>query len=224
MSVGVNGSGRVTYLDELLHNLGGIHPRRVRMDPPPGTATLRDLIRLQKKDGRVYELVDRTLVAKPVAFDESILAVRLAGVLERFATENNLGLVGGEQGLMRLMPGLARAPDVSFINWAQIPDRGTARAPVPDLYPDLAVEFLSPSNTRREMARKRKEYFLAGTRLVWQVDWRQRTVDVFTAPDVFTTLAEADTLDGEDVLPGFTLPVRAIFVNQPPAAKRKKKR
>jgi Uma2 family endonuclease len=224
MSVGVNGSGRFTYMDELLRDLGGIPPSRVRMQPTPGTATLRDLIRLQKKDGRIYELVDGTLVAKPVAFDESTLAVRLGGILERFATDADLGLVAGEQGLMRLMPGLARAPDVSFISWSQIPDRGTRRAPVPDLYPDLAVEFLSPSNTRREMARKRKEYFLAGTRLVWQVNPRTRTVDVYTAPDEFTTLTEADTLDGGDVLPGFTVPVRNIFVNQPPAAPRRKKR
>lgn len=224
MSVGVNGSSRVTYLDELLHNLGGIHPRRVRMDPPPGTATLRDLLRVQKKDGRVFELVDRTLVAKPMAFDESTLALRLGGIMERFATEHDLGLVSGEQGLLRLMPGLARAPDVAFISWAQIPDRGTARAPVPELYPDLAVEFLSPSNTRREMARKRKEYFLAGARLVWQVDWRTRTVDVYTDPDTFTTLTEDDTFDGADVLPGFTLPVRSIFVNQPPAKPKRKKR
>ncbi|HJZ90009.1 MAG TPA: hypothetical protein VKE40_04005, partial [Gemmataceae bacterium] len=62
-------------------------------------------------------------------------------------------------------------------------------------------------------------------RLIWQVNPRKWTVDVYTAPDQFTTFAESDTLDGEDVLPGFTLPVRAIFVNVPPAAaKRKGKR
>jgi Uma2 family endonuclease len=224
MSVGVNGATKFNYMDELLRDLGGIPPSRVRLQPAPGTATIRDLIRFQKKDGRVYELVDGTLVAKPVAFDESILAVRLGGILERFATENDLGLVSGEQGLMRLMPGLARAPDVGFVSWAQIPDRGTRRAPVPDLYPDLAVEFLSPSNTRREMARKRKEYFLAGTRLVWQVNPRTRVVDVYTAPDESTTIPESGTLDGGDVLPGFTLPVRSIFVNQPPAKPGRKKR
>ena len=223
MAVGVNGSPRFTHVDELLRNLGGIPPSRVRLKPAPGTATLRDLIRYQKKDGRIYELVDRTLVAKPVAFDESTLAVRLGGLLERFATDNDLGLVAGEQGLMRLMPGLARAPDVSFISWAQIPDRGTRRAPVPGLYPDLAVEVLSRGNTRAEMARKRKEYFLAGTRLVWQVNPRTRTVDVYTAPDRFTTLAESDALDGGDVLPGFTLPVRSLFVNLPPAPRKKGK-
>jgi Uma2 family endonuclease len=74
------------------------------------------------------------------------------------------------------------------------------------------------------MARKRKEYFLAGTRLVWQVNPRKRTVDVYTAPDEFTTLAESETLDGADVLPGFSLPVRALFVNLPPATRKRKSR
>ena len=74
------------------------------------------------------------------------------------------------------------------------------------------------------MARKRRDNFTAGTRLVWQADWRTRTVDVYTDPDTFTTLTEAHTLDGADVLPGFTLPVRSIFVNQPPAKPKRKKR
>jgi Uma2 family endonuclease len=140
-------------------------------------------------------------------------------------TANDLGVVTAEQGLMKLMPGLARGPDVSFVSWAQLPDRQFPRDAVPGLFPDLAIEVLSKGNTRREMARKRKEYFLAGTRLVWQVNPRKRTVDVYTAPDQSTTFTESDTLDGGDVLPGFTLAVRAVFMNVPPAVpKRKKKR
>jgi Uma2 family endonuclease len=125
---------------------------------------------------------------------------------------------------MKLMPGLARGPDVSFVRWDELPGRHLPSAAVPALYPDLAAEVMRKDHTRAEMARKRKEYFLAGTRLVWQVNPRNRTVDVYTAPDRFTTLAEADTLDGGDVLPGLTLPVRALFVNLPPAAPKKGKR
>lgn len=224
MAVRANGAAKFTYMDELLRDLGGIPPSRVRLDPPPGTATLRDLIRLWKAEGRMCELVDGTLVAKPMAFDESSVAVNLIIPLGTFVQANDLGVVTAEQGMMKLMPRLARAPDVSFVSWAQIPDRGARRAPVPDLYPDLAVEVMSKGNTRREMARKRKEYFLAGTRLVWQVNPRKRVVDVYTAPDEHTTLAEADTLDGGAVLPGFTLPVRALFVNLPPTRPAGKKR
>ena len=61
------------------------------------------------------------------------------------------------------------------------------------------------------MARKRREYFAGGARLVWQVYPDTRTVEVYTDPDTFTTLGEDDTLTGDPVLPGFTLSVRRWF-------------
>ena len=222
MSVGTN--GRFTYLDELLRDLGGIPPSRVRATPAPGTATLRDLIRLQKKDGRIYELVDGTLVAKPVGYTESNIAILLGAALQQFLNDHDLGVITGEQGLMKLMPRLARGPDVSFVSWSQLPGRHLPTDPVPGLHPDLAVEVLSKGNTRPEMARKRKEYFLTGTRLVWQVNPRKRTVDVYTTPDEFTSLTATDTLDGGDVLPGFRLPVKALFINLPPTSKKPRRR
>jgi Uma2 family endonuclease len=82
---------------------------------------------------------------------------------------------------------------------------------VPQLAPDLAVEVLSPSNTRAEMARKRGEYFRAGVRLVWEIDPRKRGVRVYTAADQFTDLSAGDALDGGTVLPGFTLPLADLF-------------
>jgi Uma2 family endonuclease len=70
---------------------------------------------------------------------------------------------------------------------------------------------LSESNTEAEMTRKRQEYFSAGVRLVWMVDPDARTVTVYTAPDQSIVLGEADTLTGDPVLPGFTLPLRDLF-------------
>jgi Uma2 family endonuclease len=75
----------------------------------------------------------------------------------------------------------------------------------------LAVEVLSLSNTAGEMARKRDEYFRAGVRLVWEIDPRARTVRAYTAADQFRDLTAADTLSGDPVLPGFTLPLADLF-------------
>jgi Uma2 family endonuclease len=74
------------------------------------------------------------------------------------------------------------------------------------------VEVLSESNTPGEMRLKREDYFRAGTRLVWEIDPRQRAVAVFTqvAPAA-TILAATDTLTGDPVLPGFTLPLTDLF-------------
>jgi Uma2 family endonuclease len=88
--------------------------------------------------------------------------------------------------------------------------------PIPNLVPDLAVEVLSLSNTADEIERKRREYFGRGTQLVWIIDLRARTVEVFTAPTVSTLLHESDTLDGGAVLPGFTLALRELFAELDP--------
>jgi Uma2 family endonuclease len=77
--------------------------------------------------------------------------------------------------------------------------------------PDLAVEVVNEGNTAGEMARKRHEYFATGVQLVWLVDPRTRTVEVYTAPDQLTLLHEEQTLDGSTVLPGFTLSLRELF-------------
>jgi len=119
--------------------------------------------------------------------------------------------VTGPDGTMRLAPRLVRIPDVAFTAWERFPDRRLPQRPIPDLAPDLAVEVLSASNTDREMDRKRRDYFAAGVRRVWEVDPAARTVTVYTAADPATVLHEDQTLDGRDVLPGFALSVRQLF-------------
>ena len=77
--------------------------------------------------------------------------------------------------------------------------------------PDLAVEVLSQSNTKREMQRKLQEYQDSGVRLVWFVDLETRSVTVYTRDGRSTVIPETDELSGNDVLPEFSLPVAHIF-------------
>jgi Uma2 family endonuclease len=140
-----------------------------------------------------------------------LLAGFLFEVLSRLVRAGKLGLVTTADGTVRLWAGRVRIPDVAFFSWDRIPGRRVPRDPMPTLAPDLAVEVLSVSNTRREMRLKREDYFRAGVRLVWEVDPRTRTVQVYTSPEESTTLAESDTLDGGAVLPGFSLPLRELF-------------
>jgi Uma2 family endonuclease len=204
---------RQTYrtVADLLHRLGDIPASRVLIDPPVGTATETDVIAVHARDGRLCELVDGTLVEKAMGFDESRLAMELAFFLGVYLRQYDLGTLAGEAGTLRLMPGLVRIPDISFIVWERMPSADVPSKPIPDLSPDLAVEILSENNTPREMARKLKEYFDAGARLVWYIDPRARTVTVYTAPDEFTVLDESATLDGGDLLTGFTLPLLELF-------------
>lgn len=83
--------------------------------------------------------------------------------------------------------------------------------PVPELVPDFVVEVLSVSNTRGEMARKRREYFQAGVRLVWMVDPQTRTVVIFKDAESFHVATEEETIDGRDVLPGWQVDLTRLF-------------
>ena len=154
------------------------------------------------------ELVDGVLVEKPMGYEESRLAIELGFILVGFLRGHDLGTVAGEAGMMQLMPGLVRIPDVSFVLWEHLPER---YGPIPPMAPDLAVEVLSESNTPAEMERKLREYFAAGTQLVWYFDLKTRTVTVYTAPDRSTVLGESETLDGGNVLPGLAIPLRELF-------------
>lgn len=207
---------------DLLEQLGDIDPRRVCLDPPPGRATERDVIRIHDRTDRLFELVDGALVEKVMGFREAFLALWVGRLLGNFAEDHDRGIVVGADGTVRLMPKLVRIPDVSFFPWEQLPNREVPTAPIPDLTPALAVEVLSKGNTPGEMERKLKEYFLAGTSLVWFVDPKKRSVEVFTAPDVSVVLTEGQTLDGGDVLPGLALPVSKIFAKVPRQAGKNK--
>lgn len=201
----------IETLADLLAQLGGIAPARVRFRPLPGMATENDVLDVQAREDRLCELVDGVLVEKGMGFLESYLAGALIEILRGFVRPRHLGLVTAPDGMVRLAPGLVRIPDVAFVSWARLPGRRVPREPIPDLVPDLAVEVLSESNTADEMARKRREYFAAGVRLVWQVAPLARTVEVYTAPEQVTVLHEEDMLEGGAVLPGFALPLREFF-------------
>ena len=93
-------------LDDLLVELGGISPKRIRLNPPPGRATEKDVVRIEAKEDRLYELVDGVLVEKVMGAKESLLACILIRLLGNFLDKNPLGVVLGEAGMLQLRPRL----------------------------------------------------------------------------------------------------------------------
>jgi Uma2 family endonuclease len=77
--------------------------------------------------------------------------------------------------------------------------------------PDLAVEVLSPNDLAYEVDQKVEEYFSVGVRLIWVINPEKRTVIVYRPDGTATKLSEKDTLEGEEVLPGFSCSISAFF-------------
>jgi Uma2 family endonuclease len=199
-----------TFAD-LLEQLGNIPPNRIRLTPPPGTATEEDVLRAEGHTGRICELIDGVLVEKTMGYLESILAVAIIDALHGFVRARNLGIVLAPDGTLRILPAQVRAPDVSFVSWQRFPEGKLSQKPIPPIVPDLAVEILSEGNTEAEMERKLRDYFVAGVRLVWYIDPRSRTARVYTAPEHCQVLGDQGTLLGGDVLPGFELSLAGLF-------------
>ncbi len=209
---------------DLLDKLGNIPPSRVCMNPPPGTATKRDLLHWHHATGRRFELVTRTVVENTMGAPESYLALEIGTLLKEYLLRNDIGFLYGADTLIEFLPKLVRGPDVCFVPWTQRPDRTIPTEPISDLLPELVVEVLSPSNTTGEIRRKIKEYFKAGVKIVWVIDPPTRSAVVHVGPDKQSTIPESGALLGGNVLPGFKLPLTKLFARlAKPQPKRKKK-
>jgi Uma2 family endonuclease len=146
-----------------------------------------------------------------MGYYESMLAMALGYFLKDFLQNHDLGIVLGADGPRRILGDQIRVPDVAFLSWRHFPNRELPAEPVPAIVPDLAVEVLSAGNTRAEMERKLNEYFAAGVRLVWFIDPTSQSVTVYEDRTRFHVLGIGDSLQGGNVLPGFEIPIKALF-------------
>jgi Uma2 family endonuclease len=195
-------------LAEMLHCLGDVDPERILWSPRPGTATEADLLACPR---RFVELVDGVLVKKAMGMRESLWAIRFSKLLAEFIDLLNLGILSGPDGHHRLSEELIRLPDLGFTAWANLPTPDAHMESVGDFSPDLAIEILSKSNRPAETRRRLTDFFSHSTSLVWVVDTRKETITVYSDTDTFHVLGKTDTLDGGEVLPGFSLPLVRLF-------------
>ena len=170
-------------------------------------------------DGWAYELVRGVLVRMPLSgFGASSIGLLLGAELTVYVKKQGLGRVTGEQGGYRLDPAHPRdtelGPDYAFVRADRLPPRTSPEyMKALQLAPDLAIEVVSENQYAPGMAAKAKTYLSFGTRLVWVVWPRYERVDVWHPGDETpTALGVDDTLDGEDVVLGFTYPIADLFI------------
>lgn len=170
---------------------------------------------LELDDGCRYELMNGELVPMPPANEEhATITVTLAIEVGSFIRRHNLGrAISGDPGLrIRHDPDLVLAPDFAFTRRERLTSEQPDRAFI-TIMPDFVVEILSPSERAGRVSAKIQTYLAAGVELVWIIDPEERTVAIYAASGTVQFLRQADTLDGGDLLPGFSLPVSELFRN-----------
>jgi len=174
--------------------------------------TAEELLRLPD-DGQRHELIAGEMRAMaPSGFEHGRRTARFATSLGPYVLAHGLGeVLAAETGfLLSRDPDTVRAPDVAFVGRERADAVGEVTGYWPGA-PDLAVEVISPSDLYTEVEDKVAEWLAHGTRMVLVVNPRRRTVAVHRPGAPVRQLTSDDTIDGEDVVPGWTLPVRELF-------------
>ncbi|MFM9266594.1 Uma2 family endonuclease [Tychonema sp. BBK16] len=190
------------------------HPAPTQLETPAEEKVWTDAeFMALSRDGHRYEIVNGELIdmgnsGAKHGYVCSVLMILLGG----YVHIQKLGAMFDSSTAFKMKSGNKRSPDVSFM----AKERLQGLDELPDGFlegaPDLAVEILSPSNTVEEIHNKLVEYFDNGSRLVWVINPKEKYVLVYRSsqePD--RLLKSIDSLDGEEVVPGFSLAIAELF-------------
>lgn len=185
----------------------------------PSTWTI-EMLEALPDDGWQYELVEGRLIRMPPpGYDHGDIGENIGYALSDHVRAHRLGkVVIGETGWDLTRPGekddTVQASDLAFVRADRLPPppprKGTTYRP---MAPDLVIEVASPSQFGREdLDDKARRWIDRGVRLVWVVWPDRKTVDVWEPGAINShSLAGQDELDGDAVIPGFRLPLSAIW-------------
>jgi len=165
-----------------------------------------------------YELLDGRLVQKPMAGDRHERIIRrISKAYDRFDPDDTIGTLWSSSATFDVGTGWMPLPDIGFMLASRVPPESDKSIKG---VPDWVVEVQSPSDltskTEREKAAAKIQRWLSvGVRLVWSVNPGLKVVEVYrpgpNQAKAVKVLAMGEVLDGEEVVPGFSLPVAVLF-------------
>ena len=177
--------------------------------------TAEDLLHLpEAPDGRRYELVEGKLYEMPPPGPRhGYITSNVAFLIETYVRRHRIGRVmAGDTGfLLGRDPDTVRGPDVAYISYERFPEDRELPDRYEDILPELAVEVVSPSDTRRYVREKAEAWLAAGVAVVWVLDPRIGEVTVYRAGRGTSVFHGEETLDGAPALPGFSCRVADFF-------------
>ncbi|MBI4749814.1 MAG: Uma2 family endonuclease [Acidobacteria bacterium] len=164
-------------------------------------------------DGFRCELVKGELKKiAPAGHVHGRIIINISTPLDTHVRTNQLGLVFAAETGFQLAsnPDTVRAPDVAFVRAENVKSDLDQRGYWPGA-PDLVVEVISPGDIYTEVEEKVFDWLEAGTKMVVVVNPRKRVVTVYRSLTEIVVLTENDVLDGKELIPNWSLPVKTIF-------------
>ena len=182
-----------------------------RVVTTPALLTAEDVERISLPGKQVELVRGQLIVREPPGTYHGVIAANLAYFLTVFVRQHGSGTVFAQDTGFKIAsdPDTVRAPDVAFLRRERagvIQARGYAAAA-----PDLLAEILSPDDRPADVLAKVADWLAAGTKIVWVVDPDRREARVYRQDGSLSVLGNDDALDGEDVLPGFTCPLKDVL-------------
>ena len=174
--------------------------------------TAEDLLRLNSQ-GVKGELIRGVLCETVSAgMERGQIAMTFGAALVAYTRPRRLGrVIGSDSGiLLQRSPDTVREPDIAYISAEKLPLGARVQGYL-EIIPELVVEIVSPSDTQREVNDKTLMWLAHGVSMALEVYPAERAIMVHRPGSPAVTLAGDDVLDGGDVLPGFSLPLREIF-------------
>jgi Uma2 family endonuclease len=162
--------------------------------------------------GRCELVYGELIMMSPAGAEHGEVAARLGVFVGAFVIENALGKIFAAETGFKLAtdPETVRAPDVAYVEKSRVAlgmrTRGFFTGP-----PDLAVEVVSPDDTKREVADKVNMWLAHGTKSVWVADSEAMTIAIHRTAQLPIVFKIDDVLK-DDLLPGFELPLRKVFL------------
>ncbi len=168
-------------------------------------------------DGRRLELVRGEVVEMAgTGMEHTVVAMTLGSELSVHVRQHGLGVVGGADAgcWLERDPDTVLIPDAVFWSTARL-SAGPLPTSFAEAVPDLVVEVVSPNDKRTDVYRKVAMWLAAGVQVVWVVWPASATVHVYRSDADLRVLGASDTLSGDELLPGFALPLAAVFAGLP---------
>ena len=183
--------------------------------------TAEELLAYPTPDKRVELVRGRLIVREPPGMRHGECAVRITVAisnylardreLQRAAVTRGRVLTGDVGFTLARNPDTVRGPDVAYVSrerWA-----GPLPVGYGEFAPDLVVEVRSPSDRVGAVLAKVGDWLDAGSLVVWVVDPSRQQVIVYRADGSQAMLGVEDVIDGESLLPGFTLSIAELFAD-----------